>query len=78
MPARGCSGAATAKMILGRVRDELSRLEMRGDRDERFRVTFSAGVACYPTDGNSFEQLFKAVDKRLYDAKNDGRDKIEI
>lgn len=40
------------------------------------RVTVSAGVAEYPRDGSSAEQLTAAADRRLYDAKRAGRDRV--
>lgn len=70
--------AATAKMIVGRVQEELSGMVFRGDHGEKFSITFSAGVATYPESGSSFEELFRAVDKKLYLAKNSGRDQISI
>jgi acetylornithine deacetylase/succinyl-diaminopimelate desuccinylase-like protein len=41
------------------------------------RVTLSGGVALYPEDGNDWERLFAAADRRLYAAKRDGRDRLE-
>ena len=40
------------------------------------RVTASFGVATYPSDGYNTEQLLRVVDKRLYDAKNSGRNRV--
>jgi diguanylate cyclase (GGDEF)-like protein len=41
------------------------------------RVTVSCGVALYPSrDVKSKDQLLKAADRALYQAKNDGRDRI--
>ena len=42
------------------------------------RVTFSAGVAEYPTDGSTVEKLIAAADRRLYIAKRTGRDRIVV
>ena len=70
--------AVTAKMIVRRVQEELSSMVFRGDHGEKFSVTFSAGVATYPNSGTSFEDLFRAVDEKLYAAKNAGRDHIAI
>ncbi|MDD5258948.1 MAG: diguanylate cyclase [bacterium] len=41
-------------------------------------VTFSAGVASFPTNGRTTNELLEAVDKALYLAKNSGRNKIKI
>lgn len=44
--------------------------------DERFTVSFSAGVAQYPDDGRSVESLYHAADEALYRAKTSGRDRV--
>ena len=40
------------------------------------RITISAGVACYPTDGNDYSSLFHAADQAMYKAKRSGKDRI--
>lgn len=40
------------------------------------QVTFSAGVAVRPGDGESFDDLFKRADARLYEAKRAGRNRV--
>jgi diguanylate cyclase (GGDEF)-like protein len=57
--------------ILRRFRAE----EFDGEHDS-FSVTFSAGVAEYPTDGVDLESLYTAADEALYAAKGAGRDQI--
>lgn len=45
--------------------------------EQEHRVTISVGVALYPSrDVKSKDQLLKAADKALYQAKDDGRDRI--
>jgi len=39
-------------------------------------VTFSVGIAHYPQHGADLESLYRAADKALYRAKNDGRGQI--
>lgn len=39
-------------------------------------VTASFGVASYPADGRSAEEVFAAADKRLYQAKQSGRNRV--
>jgi len=43
---------------------------------ERFNLTFSAGVAQFPADGQTVDQLYDAADKALYRAKSAGRDRV--
>lgn len=42
------------------------------------RVTISAGVACYPRHGDEMSMLFVAADEALYQAKNQGRNRVVI
>jgi sugar fermentation stimulation protein A len=36
------------------------------------------GVALFPDDGADWESLFQAADRRLYEAKRGGRDRVEV
>ena len=45
---------------------------------QTMHVTLSIGVATAPEHGESFETLFTAADRALFDAKRDGRDKVLI
>jgi PleD family two-component response regulator len=65
--------AQTAAAVLSRVLDEFRALPFRSERGERFFVTFSAGVASFPADGQSVDALLRAADSRLYEAKRGGR-----
>jgi diguanylate cyclase (GGDEF)-like protein len=39
-------------------------------------VTISIGVACFPEDGLTAEQVLACADERLYEAKEGGRDRV--
>jgi diguanylate cyclase (GGDEF)-like protein len=39
-------------------------------------VTFSAGIACYPDDRTTPEDLLQVADEALYEAKHRGRNQI--
>jgi diguanylate cyclase (GGDEF)-like protein len=43
-----------------------------------FHVTFSAGVAQYPEDGVELQSLYQAADQALYQAKKDGRNRVQV
>ena len=45
-------------------------------RDDRVRVTVSAGVACWPTDGENPDDLIHIADARLFHAKALGRNRV--
>jgi diguanylate cyclase (GGDEF)-like protein len=66
-----------ARDILARTAAELAQVEFEGDRGERFRVTFSAGLAVTPQDGTDVETLLRLADERLYRAKAQGGNRIE-
>jgi len=68
--------AKTSKMIISRVLETLRSMTFEGESGEKFHVTFSAGIATYPTDGKTFDELFRAADRRLYEAKEQGRNRI--
>jgi diguanylate cyclase (GGDEF)-like protein len=68
--------AMTAAAVLSRVLDEFRTLPFRSDRGERFFVTLSAGIACFPLEGATVEALVRAADRRLYEAKTTGRSHV--
>jgi diguanylate cyclase (GGDEF)-like protein len=41
--------------------------------DQSLQVRFTAGVAAYPTHGQTLEEVIKAADDALYQAKDKGR-----
>jgi hypothetical protein len=68
--------AESAKAILERARREFVRFYFDGEHGERFQATFSAGISCYPQAGQTVEEVFKVADRRLYAAKEAGRNQI--
>jgi len=44
---------------------------------ENLNLTISIGVACYPKHGKIWEELYGAVDRALYRAKQNGRNRVE-
>ena len=49
---------------------------VREDSEKALTVTLSIGVATAPQHGDSFESLFTAADRALFEAKREGRDKV--
>ncbi|AFZ34851.1 multi-component transcriptional regulator, winged helix family [Stanieria cyanosphaera PCC 7437] len=45
-------------------------------RDRKFQVSFSGGLAEYPRDGQHLETLYQVADRRLYQAKAQGKNLI--
>ena len=69
--------AARAKVDLIRRTIEITTLDLPDDREPQ-RLTISAGVAVYPTDGNTIELLVAVADDRLLAAKRAGRNRVMI
>jgi diguanylate cyclase (GGDEF)-like protein/PAS domain S-box-containing protein len=48
-------------------------------RDQLLRtVTVSIGIACFPNHGTTGEKVLKVADQALYQAKNQGRDRVIV
>ncbi|MHC4598027.1 MAG: diguanylate cyclase [Planctomycetota bacterium] len=47
-----------------------------GKEKEKVHMTFSAGIASYPTDGDGGKSVISKADDALYRAKATGRDKV--
>jgi diguanylate cyclase (GGDEF)-like protein len=69
-------GTDTAREMLMRVLGELRQMTFTDDHGEPFSTSFSAGVALFPDDGYTLEDLVRAADRRLYHAKEAGRNQV--
>ena len=47
-----------------------------GPRAEKVQVTISAGLACFPQDGDDAAKLFALADHRMFQAKKEGRNRV--
>ncbi|NDY95734.1 EAL and GGDEF domain-containing protein [Wenzhouxiangella limi] len=63
---------ASANQRLARVLRAATRPFQIGDRTHQ--ISASIGVAMYPEDGETYEELLKNADTAMYQAKADGRD----
>lgn len=70
--------AKTAKDRAEMIRQAVSKLALRCDGRELHNMTVSIGVAIYPVDGASSDELIAHSDKALYAAKNSGRNKVVL
>ena len=64
---------STAQKICNRVADR--KFKLVGDKETN--VTISLGVATFPFDGDSAPKIIEAADKKLYEAKNNGRNQVK-
>ena len=65
-----------ARIRAERLREEVKQLNVRHFGQRLEAVTLSIGIAAFPDNGDSVEQLLKAADDALYRAKAEGRDRI--
>lgn len=67
---------ASGKERLRRALEDLQAQEFEAPNGEQFRVSFSAGVAEFPSDGRDMASLFREADAALYVAKAAGRAQV--
>lgn len=63
---------ATAQKICNRVAEKTFKLTGNNET----HVTISLGVSTFPFDGDSAPKIIEAADKKLYNAKNNGRNQV--
>ena len=63
---------ATAQKICNRVAEKTFKLT--GNKETH--VTISLGVSTFPFDGDTAPKIIEAADKKLYNAKNNGRNQV--
>lgn len=68
--------AGTIESVVARLLEEFQRLTFYDDRGDVLRASFSAGVASFPDDGRTIEELLHVADRRLYAAKAAGRRRV--
>ena len=67
-----------AAFVAQRIRETLGSLKIKNNKQLTIPIpTVSMGIAVFPTDTNDMTKLIDLADKRLYIAKERGRDQIE-
>jgi diguanylate cyclase (GGDEF)-like protein len=77
LPGLDADGGRAIAEEIRRTTAELP-IPLRDDPDRSMSVTLSVGVATAPQHGESFEAMFSAADRALFDAKREGRDKVVV
>lgn len=60
--------------VIKAKREALEALIAEASRSLGVPIAMSIGVARYPQDGSTYQELFDAADRAMYDVKNEGRD----
>jgi diguanylate cyclase (GGDEF)-like protein/PAS domain S-box-containing protein len=74
----GETSAAGACICVEQIRQDIKQLNVHYMGQPLGTVTLSAGVAVFPGDGQTAEDLVRAGDTALYRAKSEGRDRVLI
>jgi diguanylate cyclase (GGDEF)-like protein/PAS domain S-box-containing protein len=59
------------------IRAGIKQLKLEQEQQPLESITVSIGVSCFPDDGINNEQLIRAADQALYQAKAQGRDRVQ-
>lgn len=70
------SAVQAASKAIKRLQDDFQALCVRRELPGADEITFTAGIANYPTDADTVEGLIECADRRLYKGKNHGRDQV--
>lgn len=60
------------------IREGIKEIELRRNGKPVPRINVSIGVSIFPEHGNNMDQLFSAADAALYEAKEEGRDRVKL
>ena len=69
---------AGAEVVIGRLLESFQAQQIEMGKRRLPRGSFSAGIAVFPRNGYTLEQLLSRADRGLYAAKNQGRARIEM
>jgi diguanylate cyclase (GGDEF)-like protein len=68
-----------AYRFLERVRSRIEETEFENEESlPGGRLTISGGVASFPTDADTLQDLLEAADRSLYLAKAEGRNRVHV
>jgi diguanylate cyclase (GGDEF)-like protein len=66
----------TASLVIERIRQKIENIEISELSRKRIKVTASFGIATFPSNGMTSDDLLLSTDERLYQAKSWGKNKV--
>ncbi len=67
-----------AEIRVNGLREEIKKMSFTHRDTKLGSVTLSAGIASFPTNGHTAEELFRVADRCLYESKRQGRDRVTL
>jgi len=67
-----------AYVLCNGLREATKKYQFIGSSGSKVSVTFSAGVASFPEDGSSVDEILKKADEAMYKSKTSGKDAITL
>ena len=64
-----------AEQVANRMRELIASSPLKYN-GKSLNITVSGGLAVYPDDGENWDDLFSVADRRLYQSKHGGRDRV--
>ncbi|MBN2824502.1 MAG: diguanylate cyclase, partial [Campylobacterales bacterium] len=64
--------------VAQKIRTDFAKQKIKTATGSTFSKTISIGTALLPDDAPNFWKVIKLADVALYDAKNGGRDRVEM
>ncbi|MGB3341025.1 MAG: diguanylate cyclase [bacterium] len=68
----------TARVIAERIRKEINQEPFYAFNNKKFNISVTLGVASYPDDAKTRDDLIGKADKAMYEGKLSGRDKVVL
>jgi len=68
----------TAAVIAERIRREINQEPFYAFKNKKFSISVTSGVATYPDDAKTRDELIGKADKAMYEGKLSGRDKVML
>jgi diguanylate cyclase (GGDEF)-like protein len=70
------TGVEETRKIALRISEAAKKAEFNIDRDQKYRLSLSVGIAAFPADASSSKAIIDFADKMMYLSKKSGRGKV--